>query len=248
MTCPSVAANQRAVSLLRLDRECPSRHRHELCRRTCGAIRAAGTAANLGFVRLRAPSAARPPSTSSPSCAGSRSSPGAGITRSEAAALVAELGNGCAARSAFDPELPSTPSQQRKSLRRFAIFRGSSRALPPDPHLPASSPAGLLQKTGSREPSPAAAPDAAARLGARVAWPLTPYSSHPDSITRTLIFGGASVYRVVSCLTTQHDYRLVLLAAFVCATAALASFKIYSHVVASHGLASIGLAPADGRL
>jgi diguanylate cyclase (GGDEF)-like protein len=44
------------------------------------------------------------------------------------------------------------------------------------------------------------------------------------------------LYRVLSCLTAQHDYRLVALAAFICAAAALASFNIYSHVAASRGL------------
>ncbi|MEA2928437.1 MAG: hypothetical protein QOG38_865 [Hyphomicrobiales bacterium] len=44
------------------------------------------------------------------------------------------------------------------------------------------------------------------------------------------------MYRVLSCLTAQHDYRLVALAAFICAAAALASFNIYSHVAASRGL------------
>ncbi len=44
------------------------------------------------------------------------------------------------------------------------------------------------------------------------------------------------MYRVLSCLTVQHDYRLVALAAFICAAAALASFNIYSHVAASRGL------------
>ena len=44
------------------------------------------------------------------------------------------------------------------------------------------------------------------------------------------------MYRVLSCLTAQHDYRLVMLAAFICAAAALASFKIYSHVAESNGL------------
>jgi diguanylate cyclase (GGDEF)-like protein len=44
------------------------------------------------------------------------------------------------------------------------------------------------------------------------------------------------MYRVLSCLTVQHDYRLVALAAVICAVAALASFNIYSHVAVSHGL------------
>lgn len=49
------------------------------------------------------------------------------------------------------------------------------------------------------------------------------------------------MYRVVSCLATQHDYRLVLLAALICAGAAWASFKIYSHVAASNGLRRLAL-------
>lgn len=44
------------------------------------------------------------------------------------------------------------------------------------------------------------------------------------------------MHRVLSCLTAQHDYRLVALAFFICAVAALASFNIYSHVAASRGL------------
>ena len=47
---------------------------------------------------------------------------------------------------------------------------------------------------------------------------------------------GVALYRVLSCLTAQHDYRLVALAALICAAAALASFNIYSHVAASRGL------------
>jgi diguanylate cyclase (GGDEF)-like protein len=43
------------------------------------------------------------------------------------------------------------------------------------------------------------------------------------------------MYRVLSCLTVQHDYRLVALAAAICAVAALASFNIYSQVAVSHG-------------
>ena len=48
------------------------------------------------------------------------------------------------------------------------------------------------------------------------------------------------MYRVVSCLATQHDQRLVLLAVLICAAAALTSFKIYSHLAASHGLQRLG--------
>jgi diguanylate cyclase (GGDEF)-like protein/PAS domain S-box-containing protein len=43
------------------------------------------------------------------------------------------------------------------------------------------------------------------------------------------------VYRIVTCLTAQHDYRLVLLAALICITATFTAFSIYSHVVASTG-------------
>ena len=49
------------------------------------------------------------------------------------------------------------------------------------------------------------------------------------------------MYRVVSCLATQHDYRLVMLAALICTVAALATFKIYSHVAASQGLRRLAL-------
>jgi diguanylate cyclase (GGDEF)-like protein/PAS domain S-box-containing protein len=49
------------------------------------------------------------------------------------------------------------------------------------------------------------------------------------------------MYRVVYCLTTQHDDRLVVLAGLICAIAALSSLKIYSHVLASHGFQRLGL-------
>jgi diguanylate cyclase (GGDEF)-like protein len=52
---------------------------------------------------------------------------------------------------------------------------------------------------------------------------------------------GASVYRVIACLETQHDYRLVLLAALVCAAAAVASLRIYSHALKSSGLQQLVL-------
>ena len=45
-----------------------------------------------------------------------------------------------------------------------------------------------------------------------------------------------AVLRVLTCLTAQHDYRLVALAVAICAIAALASFKIYAHVAVSDGL------------
>jgi NO-binding membrane sensor protein with MHYT domain len=49
------------------------------------------------------------------------------------------------------------------------------------------------------------------------------------------------VYRVVNCLSTQHDERLVALAVVICAIAALTSFKIYSHVLVSRGFQRLGL-------
>jgi diguanylate cyclase (GGDEF)-like protein len=50
-----------------------------------------------------------------------------------------------------------------------------------------------------------------------------------------------SVYRVVSCLATQHDYRLVALAALICAAAAFVSLRIYSQALASQRLQKFGL-------
>jgi NO-binding membrane sensor protein with MHYT domain/nitrogen-specific signal transduction histidine kinase len=49
-----------------------------------------------------------------------------------------------------------------------------------------------------------------------------------------------AVYRVLSCLTTQHDYRLVFLAAIICGVAAITSFSIYSRAVDRSGLARLG--------
>lgn len=43
------------------------------------------------------------------------------------------------------------------------------------------------------------------------------------------------MYRVLTCLTVQHDYRLVALAVLICAVGALTSFKIYSQVASSEG-------------
>lgn len=45
------------------------------------------------------------------------------------------------------------------------------------------------------------------------------------------------MYRVLGCLTDQHDYRLVLLAAAVCAATAVTAFGIYSRV--GHARASM---------
>ena len=40
---------------------------------------------------------------------------------------------------------------------------------------------------------------------------------------------------MLACLTVQHDYRLVALAALICVVGALVSFKIYSQVASSEG-------------
>jgi NO-binding membrane sensor protein with MHYT domain/nitrogen-specific signal transduction histidine kinase len=48
------------------------------------------------------------------------------------------------------------------------------------------------------------------------------------------------VDRVLNCLTTQHDYRLVFLAAIICGVAAITSFSIYSRAVDSKDLPRLG--------
>lgn len=48
------------------------------------------------------------------------------------------------------------------------------------------------------------------------------------------------MYRVLECLTTQHDYRLVLLAVVICATASITAFGVYSRAVAANGMARYG--------
>jgi diguanylate cyclase (GGDEF)-like protein len=50
------------------------------------------------------------------------------------------------------------------------------------------------------------------------------------------LYRGTTVHRILTCLTVQHDYRLVLLAGLICAAAALVTFKIYSCVAASDGV------------
>jgi diguanylate cyclase (GGDEF)-like protein len=47
--------------------------------------------------------------------------------------------------------------------------------------------------------------------------------------------------RVLTCLTVEHDYRLVALAVSIAAVGALVSFKIFSHVASSHGLRRLSL-------
>lgn len=41
------------------------------------------------------------------------------------------------------------------------------------------------------------------------------------------------MYRVISCLTTEHDLRLVVIAALVCAATIFSSFKTYTHALDS---------------
>ena len=48
------------------------------------------------------------------------------------------------------------------------------------------------------------------------------------------------MYRVVSCLAVQHDYRLVLLAAAICAATTFTSFSIYSRVAHAQKMMRLG--------
>jgi diguanylate cyclase (GGDEF)-like protein/PAS domain S-box-containing protein len=54
------------------------------------------------------------------------------------------------------------------------------------------------------------------------------------------------MYRVFSCLLTEHNYWLVGLAAFVCVCTTLSSFKIYSIAVQSRGPRQLGWAGITG--
>jgi diguanylate cyclase (GGDEF)-like protein/PAS domain S-box-containing protein len=48
------------------------------------------------------------------------------------------------------------------------------------------------------------------------------------------------MYRVISCLAVQHDYRLVLLAAAICAATTFTSFSIYSRVAHAQNMMRLG--------
>ena len=48
------------------------------------------------------------------------------------------------------------------------------------------------------------------------------------------------MYRVLACITTQHDYRLVFLAAAICAIATVTAFHIYSSALGSKNLKRLG--------
>ena len=48
------------------------------------------------------------------------------------------------------------------------------------------------------------------------------------------------MYRVLSCLRDQHDYRLVLLAVLICALATYTAFHIYASVRQSQGSKRLG--------
>jgi diguanylate cyclase (GGDEF)-like protein/PAS domain S-box-containing protein len=48
------------------------------------------------------------------------------------------------------------------------------------------------------------------------------------------------MYRVISCLVVQHDYRLVLLAAAICAATTFTSFSIYSRVAHAQKMMRLG--------
>ena len=54
------------------------------------------------------------------------------------------------------------------------------------------------------------------------------------------------MYRVLACLTNEHDYWLVGLAALVCVATALTSFRMYSIACASQGGRRFGWAVITG--
>jgi diguanylate cyclase (GGDEF)-like protein len=47
---------------------------------------------------------------------------------------------------------------------------------------------------------------------------------------------GWGVFKVISCLVTEHDYRLVILAGLVCFSACLTAFRLYSRMRGAKGL------------
>jgi diguanylate cyclase (GGDEF)-like protein len=49
------------------------------------------------------------------------------------------------------------------------------------------------------------------------------------------------VYSVVSCLAIQHDYRIVALAALICAASVFTSFRVYSHLSLARGPRRVAL-------
>lgn len=51
---------------------------------------------------------------------------------------------------------------------------------------------------------------------------------------------GVALYKVVACLTGQHDYRLVLLAAFFCIIDAAVTFEIYRYARLARGVRRTG--------
>ncbi len=54
------------------------------------------------------------------------------------------------------------------------------------------------------------------------------------------------MYRVFSCLATEHDYWLVALAAVVCVSTTLTTFMTYSHAVTSRDTRQFGWAILTG--
>ena len=57
----------------------------------------------------------------------------------------------------------------------------------------------------------------------------------PASAAAWLVTWGRRVYRVYGCIIDQHDIRLVLLAAIICAITAATTFGIYSRVAHARG-------------
>ena len=44
------------------------------------------------------------------------------------------------------------------------------------------------------------------------------------------------MFKVITCLVTEHDYRLVLLAGLVCFAASLTAMRLYSRMSGAKGL------------
>ena len=54
------------------------------------------------------------------------------------------------------------------------------------------------------------------------------------------------MYRVISCLSVEHDYRLVVLAVLVCLATALTTFKLYAIARHYHDHRRLGWAALSG--
>jgi len=63
---------------------------------------------------------------------------------------------------------------------------------------------------------------------------------HYDFPARKFLQGPQIMFRVIDCLTNQHDFKLVLLAGIICAVASFTAFQIYQRAKASMGSQRIG--------